>query len=106
VLAKIGSGHARALFATGEPFDAYRAERIGLVHEVTEDLDDAVRRKLSAVLAAGPKAVHAAKQLAQNPPLGPSDSAKLLARVRATEEAREGLSAFLEKRPASYVVKL
>src|SRR5919107_2818460 len=36
VVPKIGESHARALFATGERFDASRAERIGLVHEVVE----------------------------------------------------------------------
>src|SRR5438876_917208 len=42
VIAKIGQTHARALFLTGERFDAERALRIGLVHRLAEDRDAAV----------------------------------------------------------------
>ena len=45
VLAKIGAGAARRYFVTGERFDAATALRIGLVHEVTEDLDLGARRR-------------------------------------------------------------
>src|SRR2546423_9969266 len=56
VLPKIGA-HARRYFLTGERFDADTALRIGLVHEVVEDLDTAVRRVLRELLASGPQAL-------------------------------------------------
>lgn len=107
VLPKIGASHARALFATGEVFGAEHALRIGLVHEVAplESLDAGVERKLKAVLAAGPAAVAAAKRLAREPAKGLEEAARLLASVRAGDEAREGIDAFLNKRKASYVVE-
>ncbi|AIE88185.1 enoyl-CoA hydratase-related protein [Fimbriimonas ginsengisoli] len=99
VLPKIGAGHARHLFSTGEAFGAAHALRIGLVHDVAppDDLDAAVAKRIKAVLAAGPAAVASAKQLAQEPPLSLPEAAALLARTRANEEAKEGISAFLEK---------
>ena len=57
VIAKIGETHARALFPGGRRFDAFRAQRIGLVHEVVEGdeaLDAAVDAAVADVLASGP----------------------------------------------------
>jgi enoyl-CoA hydratase/carnithine racemase len=105
VVPKIGEGHARALFSTGEVFGAEKALRIGLVHEVKNDLDAVVHEKLKAVLSAGPEAVHASKLLAQNPAAEPEAGARMLAERRATAEATEGVAAFLEKRKASFVVE-
>lgn len=102
VTPKIGPGQARALYTTGEVFDSARALRIGLVHEVTTDLDVAVAAKVRAVLAAGPDAVHRAKNLARYTPPTNEAAAQLLAEVRASDEAKEGISAFLEKRRATY----
>lgn len=104
VVAKIGNGHARALFSTGEVFDAERALFIGLVHEVSAELDLSIDRKLKAILAAGPQAVAKSKWLAQQSPLALDDAARLLATVRSGDEAKEGIDAFLNKRKASYVV--
>jgi methylglutaconyl-CoA hydratase len=104
VIPKIGNGHARHLFSTGEVFGADHALRIGLVHEVAEDLDTAIDKKLKAILAAGPSAVAVAKKLGRDQPLDLENAARLLARVRASEEAKEGVSGFLEKRKASFVV--
>lgn len=105
VVPKIGHGHARALFTTGEPFGADHAQRIGLVHRVCEldQLDAQVADVLAHVLKSGPEAVHRSKLLAQQPAGSNEDNARLLASVRATPEAQEGISAFLEKRPASFV---
>lgn len=107
VMDKIGHGHARALFATGEVFDAQRALQIGLVHAVCpeEDLDQQVEARIKMVLSAGPQAVAKAKLLPLDPPASPEESARRLARVRAGAEAREGVAAFLEKRKASFVVE-
>jgi enoyl-CoA hydratase/carnithine racemase len=105
VIPKIGAGHARHLFSTGERFDAAHALRIGLVHDIVEsdeELDGAVDRRVRAVLSAAPAAVATAKRLAQSPVLRLEEAAALLAQTRAGEEAREGIAAFLEKRRATF----
>jgi methylglutaconyl-CoA hydratase len=101
VLAKIGPGAARRYFLTGERFDAETALRIGLVHEVADDLDAAVDRVVAELLDAGPQAVRWAKRLIRERPTGP-ETARWIADRRASDEGQEGLSAFLEKRPASW----
>ena len=98
-LAKIGPGAARRYFLTGERFDAETALRIGLVHEVAEDLDAAVDRVVGELLSAGPHAAHWAKRLVRERPDGP-ETARWIAERRASDEGQEGLRAFLEKRPA------
>jgi methylglutaconyl-CoA hydratase len=106
VVAKIGESHARALFPGGRRFDAVRAQRIGLVHEVVEGedaLDAAVESAVSEILASGPAAVRAAKAIVREVRgLGHGASkwhtARVIARQRVTEEAREGFAAFDEKR--------
>lgn len=105
VIEKIGKGHTRALFTTAEAFDAEYALRIGLIHEVTENLDEAIERKLKAVLANGPQAVEKAKKLISDKDLTLDECAKRLAQARASREGREGVAAFLEKRKASFVVE-
>lgn len=103
VIPKIGAGHARALFATGEAFGAEKALRIGLVHEVGDDLDALVDAKLKAILAAGPKAVADAKRIVLDFPLPAEECARRLAKARASDEGKEGVAAFLERRKASFV---
>jgi methylglutaconyl-CoA hydratase len=63
-----------------------------------------VEKKVSAVLKCGPNAVKLIKELVADSPLAPMDAAKRLADSRQTDEAREGIGAFLEKRKASFVV--
>lgn len=108
VVPKIGHGHARALFSTGEPFDAVHAQRIGLVHRVCglEELDRQVEEVVAHVLKSGPLAVHRSKLLAQQSVGSNEENARLLAQMRSTPEAQEGITAFLEKRPASFVSAL
>src|SRR3954467_1722620 len=67
VLPKIGR-HARRYFLTGERFDAATALRIGLVHEVTEELDEAVERVVGELLTSGPDATREAKTLVRERP--------------------------------------
>ena len=98
-LAKIGPGAARRYFLTGERFDAETALRIGLVHEVADDLDAAVDRVVGELLSAGPHAARWAKRLVRERPDGP-ETARWIAERRASDEGQEGLRAFLEKRPA------
>ena len=101
-LAKIGPSAARRYFVTGEPFEAETALRIGLVHEVTPDLDRAVERVVGELLSAGPKAARAAKRLVLERPDGP-DTARRIAEQRTSAEGQEGLRAFLEKRRPSWL---
>ncbi|MGZ8438308.1 MAG: enoyl-CoA hydratase-related protein [Candidatus Limnocylindrales bacterium] len=106
VVAKIGESEARALFPTGRRFDAIRAMRIGLVHEVVEGeaaLDNAVETVVADLLAAGPTAVRAAKSIIREiRGLGHGSSkwhtARVIARQRTSAEAQEGFRAFDEKR--------
>jgi methylglutaconyl-CoA hydratase len=110
VIAKIGESQARALFPGGRRFDALRAQRIGLVHEVVEGdaaLDMAVDGVIADVLASGPTAVRAAKSIVREVRgLGHGSSkwhtARVIARQRVTDEAREGFAAFTEKRRAAW----
>jgi methylglutaconyl-CoA hydratase len=101
VLARIGTGAARRLFVTGERFDAETALRVGLVHEVDQDLAEAVERIVAELLSAGPEAVRTAKQLARGR-IAPDDTARTIAEHRASDEGQEGLQAFLEHRPAAW----
>jgi methylglutaconyl-CoA hydratase len=102
VLPRIGAGAARRYFLTGERIDAETALRIGLVHEVAEDLDGAVDAVVDALLQGGPEAVRAAKQLVRDHPSG-EETAQIAARRRASDEGQEGLRAFLEKRRAAWL---
>jgi enoyl-CoA hydratase/carnithine racemase len=102
VIPKIGKGHARALFATGEAFDAARALSIGLVHQVG-DLDELEAATIKQVLSVGPRALQESKRLVREFPLPVEECAKRLADARAGDEGREGVAAFLEKRKASFV---
>ena len=96
VLPKIGA-HARRYFLTGERFDAETALRIGLVHELAEDLDASIERVVGELLTSGPHAVLAAKQLVRDRPAG-EETAQIAAGLRSGEEGQEGLRAFLQKR--------
>ena len=106
VIAKIGETHARALFPGGRRFDATRAMRIDLVHEVvegTEALDAAVEQALDDIVAAGPNAARAAKAIIREVRGLPHEStrwhtARRTAALRTSPEGQEGLRAFLEKR--------
>lgn len=107
VVAAMGERAARRLFLTGERFAAAEAARLGLVSEVAQDepaLDAATAKVLEALGSAGPAAVREAKALLRAL-RGRSidaalvdETARTLARVRASPEGREGVAAFLEKR--------
>jgi methylglutaconyl-CoA hydratase len=112
VLRAIGPRQARDLFLTGDRFDAREAHRIGLVHAVVPagELEAAGEKKVESLLAAGPEAVTVAKRLIEqltgmNPDEAMPLTVRTIAERRASAEAKEGLSAFLEKRPPSWAVK-
>jgi len=111
VIAAIGPRQARRWFASAETFDAATAHAIGLLHEVVpaEALDEALARQVRLLLGAGPQAAAAAKSLVREVAAHHDrdrldrDNAALIARLRVSAEGQEGLSAFLEKRAASWV---
>jgi methylglutaconyl-CoA hydratase len=96
VLPRIGAA-ARRYFLTGERFGAEVALRIGLVNEVTDDLEAAVERVVRELLTSGPEATREAKKLVRERP-GGEEAARIAARLRAGEEGQDGLRAFLERR--------
>jgi methylglutaconyl-CoA hydratase len=106
VIAAIGERPTRRYFLTAETFGAREALRLGLVHEVVADeaLKDIGRRVLKALLKGGPGAQVAAKDLIRAISRRPLDddlveeTAKRIARIRTSDEGREGIAAFLEKR--------
>ncbi len=98
VLAKIGRSAARRYFLTGEMFSADDALRIGLVHEVTSGLEAAGTRMVDALLKGGPLAIADAKGLIAEPHLTADLTAHRIAARRASDEGRDGIAAFLEKR--------
>ena len=110
VVRAIGERTARRYFQTAEVFDAHEARRIGLIHEVVapDALDERIAKLLKQLRSAAPGARAVAKKLAGDIAGRPIDEAliretsELIADVRARPEAREGLSAFLEKRKPSW----
>ena len=113
VVAAMGASNARRYFLTAERFDAAAAERIGLVHLVAapERLDHAVDDLVTALLQNGPIAIAECKQLIRRVAGRPVDEAMIedtaqhIARVRASAEGKEGVRAFLEKRPPAWQSK-
>ena len=115
VISKIGAGHARALFMSGERFLAPKAKEVGLVHEVVAtpaELDAACERVLANLLQCGPNAMAAAKRLILDLTWGERRAkipdalqyvSEMLAGLRVTPEGQEGLKAFLEKRKPSWI---
>ena len=105
VIEKIGAGRALPLFLTGERFGSIFATRIGLVHRSTPDdeLDDTVASTVEALLSGSPAAQALIKTLVRNvADAARSDvdtyTSELISAIRASEEGREGVAAFLEKR--------
>jgi methylglutaconyl-CoA hydratase len=106
VVRAIGERQAYRYFQTAERISAVRARELGLAHELAEpdELDARVEQIVDALLAGGPRAQAAATDLIRavaNKPIDDAlveDTARRIAGLRATEEAREGLDAFLTKR--------
>ncbi len=102
----MGERAARRYFMTGERFDAHRARELGLVSEVVaaDELDTAVEGCIENLLANGPGAVAAAKQLVAElagQPLSEALSERtceIIAQIRVSGEGQQGLQAFLAKR--------
>lgn len=111
VIRAIGARQASRYFQTAERISAARARELGLAHEVVaaDAIDARVHELVAALLQGGPRSQGAAKALIRavaDQPVSDAlveDTARRIATLRATPEAREGLAAFLDKRPASWV---
>ena len=112
VMAAMGARAARRYFLTAETFSALEAHRLGLVHDVVPGhmLDAAVDRLVGKLADNGPRAVAGAKALVHGVTTRasaeiPDFTARMIADARASDEGREGVSAFLEKRPPAWRVQ-
>jgi len=110
VVKALGEQAARRYFVTAERFDAVTAQRLGFVHEVVpaEALDAKVDEIVAALVANGPSAVKACKRLVQDLAGQPiteamrADTARRIADIRASDEGKDGVQAFLNKRAPSW----
>jgi methylglutaconyl-CoA hydratase len=106
VIQAIGQRNARRFFLTGERFGAEVAREINLVHEVTEEseLENKVEFYIKLFKKNGPNAVLAAKKIVADISNKEIDSTiinhtcKVISKLRMSDEGKEGVSAFLEKR--------
>jgi len=112
VLPKIGASNARRYYLTAEVFGAAEAVKMGLAHEVVPaaELNARAEFLVKCILKNGPDAVRTAKAMiprivAEAPARRVDLTVETLVRLRSSPEGQEGLSAFLEKRPASWVLK-
>jgi methylglutaconyl-CoA hydratase len=111
VIKAMGEQAARRYFLTAERFSAREAARIGFVHEtvITEQLDDTVAAIVKALVSNSPNAVAAAKVLVRDMVGRPvtqellSDTAERIAAIRASDQGKEGVASFLEKRKPSWL---
>ena len=111
VLRAIGPRHALRYFQSAERIDAGRALAIGLVGDVVppEELDACLDKLVDALLAGGPLAQKAAKELIaavdgqKIDEIISEETARRIARQRATDEAKDGIAAFLDKRPPAWL---
>ena len=112
VLRALGEQASRRYFATAERFAAREAHRLGFVHEVVADasaLDAKVAEIVAALVANGPAAVKACKQLVKDLAGRPidaalrADSARRIADIRASAEGKEGVQSFLDKRTPAWL---
>ena len=109
-LPKLRLADASELFLSGERIPAARAQQVGLINRIVgrDDLDGAVDEIVGKVVRGGPNALAASKQLiARVPNMGREEAfdwaAPLSQRLFKSEEAREGIGAFKERRDAAWV---
>jgi methylglutaconyl-CoA hydratase len=111
VVRAMGARNASRYFLTAEVFEAAEAYRMGVIQEIVpaEELDASVNRLLGLLLLGGPQAMAETKRLIRDVSAKTVDDAlaldpaQRLARIRASEEGREGIASFLEKRKPGWV---
>jgi methylglutaconyl-CoA hydratase len=112
VVRAIGERNAKRYFATAERFNAHDAKHVQLVHSVIEhdELNDYCEDYINRILANGPVAMYQSKQLVNrvyNQTIDEDlvlETAQRIADIRASSEGREGVNAFLDKRPANWAL--
>ena len=112
VIDRIGASAASRYFLTAERFDATEAKRIGLLHEVVDNLDEMEKSLRQSIGKCSPMALGATKQLishvSHTTPLQPGlreETAEYLADVRESVDGQEGMLAFIEKRKPDWFVE-
>ena len=111
VVRAMGEQASRRYFVTAERFSAAQAAAMGFVHEVctADALDAKVDEIVAALVANGPRATRACKKLVQDVaglPITPElriETARRIADIRASDEGREGVQSFLNKRRPSWL---
>ncbi|WP_426103752.1 enoyl-CoA hydratase/isomerase family protein [Massilia sp. TSP1-1-2] len=111
VIKAMGENAARRYFLTAEKFTAQEAHRIGFVHDIVaaEALDEHVASIVKALVTSSPNAVREAKVLVREVSGKAVDSALVvdtaerIANIRSSDEGREGVASFLEKRKPSWL---
>ncbi len=113
VIRAIGAHAARRYFLTAEKFDAAEAFRLGLVHDLKtpDELDGAINETLGALMLTSEHAVREAKRLVREvadraiDDALVADTAERIAQIRASDDGREGVKSYLEKRKARWVTE-
>jgi len=111
VVRALGAQASRSYMVTAERFSAARAHALGMVHELATDetLDAKVDEIVATLVANGPKAVRECKRLVRDVSGAAitaelrGETARRIADIRASDEGREGLASFLNKRPAGWL---
>jgi len=112
VIRAMGTRASHRYFLTAERFSAEEAHRIGFVHELVDAdaLDAKVNELAQALVSASPAAVKACKRLVQDVAEREIDDALIaatvqgIAEIRASEQGREGVQSFLQKRKPAWLV--
>lgn len=112
IVPAIGPRQARRLVLTAASFTASQAMQFGLIHQHVDaqQLDQAIEREIELLLQGGPLAQQVSKKLIREVSINAPDqrdlstarTARALAQLRSSDEGREGLNAFLEKRKPNW----
>lgn len=108
VIAKIGASAARRWFLTAEDFGADEAVAMGLAHVISDDPEGQVSRWIEALSLGAPGGIADAKRLIRDVSGRPvtdelrADTATRIAARRASDEGKEGLAAFVERRQSNW----
>jgi len=113
VLRSMGINAARRYFLTAEKFDAAEAYRIGFVHDIAplDELDARVNTLLGTLMQTSSNAVREAKRLVREINGRPidealvADTAERIAAIRTSDDGKEGVRAFLEKRKPRWLAE-
>jgi len=106
VIEKIGRSHSKSLFLSAEVFEAQKAYDIGLVHQISDDLDSDFDKLVMKFLGNSPNALRACKRLLNKLEETSSQDdlcVEMISELRTSKEGQEGMKALLEKRKPEWV---